>query len=281
MDYPCFGVLGGDLRQQMLYNSLKEDGYSAKIFGTDDSSFDLDSFLKDIDILILPLPVSADDQTVFAPFYTGFIYLSEIFEKFSGRAIFGGKINSNILKLSKISKAKIFDYYGNEEMTLKNVVPTVEGALMIAINNTDFTLHNSNCFVLGHGRISKYLTNVLKALGADVTVFARKSKDIAMCQILGYKTAFGKNELYQKIGNADIIFNTVPSVILNSEILKKVKKDCLIIDLASGVGGVDFKSAKSLGIHAIHALSLPGKVAPKTAGKIIKDTVISISKEVL
>jgi dipicolinate synthase subunit A len=38
-------------------------------------------------------------------------------------------------------------------------------------------------------------------------------------------------------------------------------------------GGVDFAAAKERGINAIWALSLPGKYAPETAGKIIADTL--------
>ena len=52
-----------------------------------------------------------------------------------------------------------------------------------------------------------------------------------------------------------------------------------MIDLASKPGGVDFEAAKRLGVRVIWALSLPGKVAPITAGEIIKDTVLNILKE--
>ena len=44
-------------------------------------------------------------------------------------------------------------------------------------------------------------------------------------------------------------------------------------------GGVDFDSAQRMGITAIHALSLPGKVAPKTSGEIIKNTIFNILEE--
>ena len=77
----------------------------------------------------------------------------------------------------------------------------------------------------------------------------------------------------------DIIFNTIPSLILNDEILTKVKKDALIIDLASKPGGIDFDAAKSYGLKVIWALSLPGKIAPVSSGAIIKDTIMNIIKE--
>ena len=49
-------------------------------------------------------------------------------------------------------------------------------------------------------------------------------------------------------------------LILDDEILTKVKKDALIIDLASKPGGIDFDAAKAYGLKVIWALSLPGNI---------------------
>lgn len=43
--------------------------------------------------------------------------------------------------------------------------------------------------------------------------------------------------------------------------------------------GVDFDAAARLGVKAIWALSLPGKVAPVTAGRVIKNTIYNILSE--
>ena len=77
----------------------------------------------------------------------------------------------------------------------------------------------------------------------------------------------------------NFIFNTVPSLILDRKRLEAIGKDSLIIDLASLPGGVDDSAANELSVPLIHALSLPGKVAPKTAGKIIKNAVYNIIGE--
>ncbi|MGM9936476.1 MAG: dipicolinate synthase subunit DpsA, partial [Candidatus Ornithomonoglobus sp.] len=74
-------------------------------------------------------------------------------------------------------------------------------------------------------------------------------------------------------------FNTVPALILTGEVLEKVRQDTLIIDLASKPGGIDFDAAAELGLRVIWALSLPGRVAPVTAGIIIKDTITNILSE--
>ena len=79
-------------------------------------------------------------------------------------------------------------------------------------------------------------------------------------------------------------FNIVNSYILNTDIkkyakrsvqdmLKFINKQCIIIDLASKPGGVDFEEANKLGLVTNWALALPGKVAPKTAAKYIFETI--------
>lgn len=45
------------------------------------------------------------------------------------------------------------------------------------------------------------------------------------------------------------------------------------------LSGVDFETAKLLGIRVVWALSLPGKVAPVTAAQIIRDTIFNILQE--
>ena len=66
---------------------------------------------------------------------------------------------------------------------------------------------------------------------------------------------------------------------IDRKILENVKSDCLVIDVASAPFGTDFATAYELGINAIQCPSLPGKVAPKTAGRIIADGIINMMKE--
>ncbi len=159
-----------------------------------------------------------------------------------------------------------------------NTLPTAEGAIEIAISETPITLHGSKTLVLGYGKIGKILAKDLCGMGACTYVEARKYADLAMIEGHGYEP-LSLGELKDNIHKFDIIFNTVPSLILDSEALERVKKDAIIIDLASKPGGVDFEAAKAFGVKVIWALSLPGKIAPVTSGAIIKDTIMNIIKE--
>jgi dipicolinate synthase subunit A len=135
-----------------------------------------------------------------------------------------------------------------------------------------------NILVSGYGRIAKVLTRYLLALGANVTVCARKFSDIAWAKIMGC-TAVLIDEIDKFLNNFDTIVNTVPAQLFNREKLMRLKNNCLIVDLASKTGISDMELAKSTGAKVIWALSLPGKVAPITAGHIIADTISNIIAE--
>ena len=110
-----------------------------------------------------------------------------------------------------------------------NAIPTAEGAIQIAMEEMPITLHNSECLVLGFGRLGKILSKMLSGIGAKVTVGARKYSDLAFANSFCYKTT-NLNKLGEIIGNFDVIFNTIPSIILSGGVLAKIDKECLVID---------------------------------------------------
>ena len=132
--------------------------------------------------------------------------------------------------------------------------------------------------MLGYGKIGKILSKDLYGMGAQTYAAARKYADLAMIEGHGYEP-LPIGILESGISDFDIIFNTIPALILDDKILSKVRKDALIIDLASKPGGVDFEAAKRYGLRVIWALGLPGKIAPITSGAIIKDTIMNIINE--
>jgi dipicolinate synthase subunit A len=154
------------------------------------------------------------------------------------------------------------------EVAILNSIPSAEGAIQMAMESTAITIHGSQCMVLGLGRTGWTIARMLKGIGANVTGVARKAADLARAVEMGLK-AIHFSELEEEIGSADIIFNTVPHLILDRVILEMVARDVVIIDLASIPGGTDLEYAQMLGIKALLAPGLPGIVAPKTAGKIL------------
>ena len=110
-----------------------------------------------------------------------------------------------------------------------------------------------------------------------MTVAARKFADLAWATTQG--CAVVEMEHMADAGDFDVIFNTVPVMLFDRELLTKMDRGTLLIDLASRPGGVDFNAAAELQIKTIWALSLPGRVAPKSSGLFIKNTILNMIKE--
>ncbi len=159
-----------------------------------------------------------------------------------------------------------------------NAPPTAEGAVQIAMEELPITIHGARVLVLGYGRVGRAAAGRFAALGAKVSVAARKYADLAWAEAEGY-TAERIGELEPWLCGYDLIVNTAPARLLGEKELSGLKPGCLVIDLASRPGGVDFEAAAALGVKAIWALSLPGKVAPVSSGRYIRDTVYNILRE--
>ena len=151
------------------------------------------------------------------------------------------------------------------ELALLNAIPTAEGALQKAMELSPVTLHGSAALVVGLGRCGTALARALQGLGAVVRVLVRRRESAAQAYAAGYHP-YSLAEAAAAVDGADFIFNTAPALLLNDALLKQVKKEALILDIASPPGGVDFAAAASCGLTALLLPSLPGQAAPKTAG---------------
>ncbi len=279
-----FSVLGGDLRQICVAKSLFMDGYHVQLYAFDQYDGDLDGImctsleeaLNGADYVILPLPYSRDGIFLNAPYSKQKVQLEQIYTHIMPwMMVLGGKIDMEQLHAHNI---RGFDYYKREQLQVMNAAVTAEGAIQIAMEESSITIGGSKCLIIGYGRIGKILSQLLKGLKAEVTVTARKSEDLAWISangLSGYKTA----EIRDIIEKYDFVFNTVPVQVIGEEELKNINKECLLIDLASAPGGIDMQYARECGVQTVWSLSLPGKVAPMTAGEIIKKTVVDIIQE--
>ena len=280
-------IIGGDLRIIKLANMLNKDGYKIYTYGLEKAK-DLDEeiikceslneLVNSTNTLIGSIPFSKDGEYINAIFTENRITIEDLINQVENKVIIAGNISEKIIKKFENKKNKVIDILNKEELAIMNVIPTAEGALQIAMEETDFTINGSKTLILGFGRVGKILAKTLNGIGAKVYCEARKKSDIAWIKAYGYYPIELSN-LEEKIESYDIIFNTVPYLILDEKKLKRIKKDCLIIDLASKPGGVDREKAKQLGIKYIWALALPGKVAPKDSARYIKETLYNIFEE--
>lgn len=246
-----------------LKSRLAQDGHTVDTLGLFEND---NGSIENSEIIILPVPTTKDRENVFTPLTHRKIPLSEIYEKTDK--------NQLILSCNYSFESKNnVDYGALDSYALLNAVPTAEGALSLAIENTDFTLWNSSVLVIGCGRVGKILADRLKALGARVTVSARKEKDFAYLRALGFDY-INTNSLSHTKNSYSIIFNTVDAKVLSDETLEKLTCDFLL-DLST-LGGFSLEKAEKCGIKAIKAPALPMKNAPLTAAEILYETITQI-----
>jgi len=217
--------------------------------------------------------------TINAPFSKAQLPLSIIpLAAWRGGVVYCGKSSPEIKRICEQNELKLIDYFEREELIIKNAVPTSEGCIEIILREKPSAIFNSQILLTGFGRVSRVVAKHLVALGARVTVTARKYSDLAWAEIEGCKTLH-LSKLDDALEEFDVIVNTVDAPLFSMTRIRKLKADCLLVDLATKSCVENFELAKNEGTNIIHALSLPGKVAPVTAGNIVADTILNILEE--
>lgn len=272
------GVIGGDKRQGAAASRFLEKGFKVSCFGVAgaDNANTLKEAVKDSKAVVLGIPYSCDGKYLNCTASGCEIPLNRLFECLEdGQLLLGGKLDKAFNETSKQYGIKAADYFECEELNILNAVISAEGAIELAVRELDITLHGANVLILGFGRIAKILAKDLCGMGAEVCVAQRSSVGRTWAQVYGYECCDIRNAAL-KAQKADIIFNTIPFILLDRVFLGNISYNTPVIDLASKPGGVDMDAARELGRRVIWALSLPGKVAPVSAGRIIADAVIDI-----
>lgn len=288
MNETKFTLIGGDLRNVKLASLLEEKGYDVYTFGLEGGAggkffYRCNSMTEAFargGIIIGPIPLSADGLKLNAPLHQADVELDDLIDNLpKDRLFIAGKIPEAFVSKVKEKGVIAVDIMEREDMAILNSIPTAEGAVQIAMEELPYTIHNCNVMVFGLGRVGLTLALLLKNMGAKVMTVVRKSRDISRAASLCL-SSITYDDLPEVIGKYSLIFNTVPAKVLNRDMLQFVTNDSLIIDLASKPGGVDFEYAQHRGIKTIHALSLPGKVAPSTSANYMETVIHNIINEV-
>lgn len=284
-------VIGGDARQLEIIRKLTELDARISLIGFEQLDHAFTGAVKEkldevdfsnMDAIILPVAGTNLEGQVETIFSNEKVLLTdEILAKTPEHCtIYSGITNAYLNGIIKQSKRALVQLFSRDDVAIYNSIPTVEGTIMMAIQHTDFTIHGSTITVLGLGRCGMSIARAFHALGAKVKVGARKSEHLARITEMGV-TPFHLDQLDQEVRNTDILINTIPHPIVSASVISKMPAHTLIIDIASKPGGTDFRYAEKRGIKALLAPSLPGIVAPKTAGQILADVLAQLFQETM
>ena len=200
----------------------------------------------------------------------------------SNLPVFGGRVSPAAFALASDLSVSLSDYSLSDEVLIRNAVPTAEGAIGLAMQALDITLHGACAAIIGFGRIGFALATRLHALGMHVTVAARKTRDAARAESIGCRShpLNGQDSVRRLVEDGyDVIFNTVPYRLISNETLLRIPQKTVLIELASAPGGWDATARASC--KTVYAPGLPAKCAPRTAGIILADALAEMLGEVL
>ncbi|MFS0863915.1 dipicolinic acid synthetase subunit A [Fredinandcohnia sp. 179-A 10B2 NHS] len=284
-------IIGGDARQLEVIRKLIELDARLSLIGFDQLDHGFTGASKerideidfsDIDAIILPVSGTNGEGEVETIFSNETVVLSEeILSKTPEHCVvYSGISNSFLTAIVDKSNRKLVQLFERDDVAIYNSIPTVEGTIMMVIQHTDITIHNSNVIVLGLGRVGMSVARSFAALGANVKVGARKTEHIARITEMGL-TPFHLNDLEKEVKDIDVCINTIPHLVVTASVISKMPVHTLVVDLASKPGGTDFRYAEKRGIKALLAPGLPGIVAPKTAGQIVANVLSQLLLELL
>lgn len=281
-------ILGGDARQVILAQHLAEQGALVKVVGLPVEGeniincLQLSEAMDSVNAVILPVPGVSEELKIYSAYLEQPMFLTEelLAQLPQGSPVIVGIARASLKRLVEKLGLRLIEVMKIDEVAILNSIPSAEGAIQLAMEKMSITIHGSKAWVLGFGRTGITLARLLSAMGAKTTVVARNPSQLARAYEMGLEIAT-YSQIKNFSGEVDVIFNTVPALVLNQTVLERLPTDVLIIDLASAPGGTDFEAAKRLGIEALLAPGLPGKVAPKTAGQILARVIPRLLAEEL
>ncbi len=236
-------IAGNTAALQFARLSLQERGFTVT-----------DTPAPDVTHLLLPVPSFEVDGRIKGGGILAHI-LADLPENVT---VIGGNLHH-----PSLAGMKTVDLLQDQQYVAENAAITADCAVRIMLKELPIVVRNCPVLVIGWGRIGKCLAQLLKAMGAAVTVAARKETDRAMVCALGY-SAVDTQKLTDIHAGYRVIFNTAPAPVLDVPYDPR----CLKIDLASKPG--------LIGKDVLWARGLPGKDTPETSGLLIADTVLRL-----
>ena len=288
-------VLGGDRRQIFMTRELSRQGYSVRVWGLGLCQGEVgnayvcntwEEAIEGTEAVVLPLPISSDGVRINTPLHSdeASLRIDTLMDQMEGRLLLGGRISETVQGLARREGVQYVDYYESELLQQKNALPTAEGAIFVAMQTLPITIDGATVAVLGYGRIGSLLAAKLAALGADVTVLARRQEALTAAELCHHRTIRIRQEpngaaIPSLPKDCRMIFNTVPQRLIPNHALSIIPKDCLYVDLASAPGGIDHTAAATVGVRSVWATALPGKYAPETAGVILGEVIDAVLQD--
>lgn len=253
-------IIGGDQRNRILAALERARGNAVQLIGHGETPL---AEAEPSNRVVLPFPCAEADGLAPAPLSPEALPMEAVCRLILPRAtVYATKPGPVLRTYMQKEGCTHIDFTENEAFTLRNAVPSAEGAIFALMQRSPVCIDGQSCLIVGYGRLGRALALRLRGLCARVTVAARSEAQRAMAEGDGCR-AIPPTEMGE--GEHLFLLNTVPVPVVGREALGSLKKGGFALDLASPPYGVDMVLAESLGINAWREPGLPGRYAPETA----------------
>jgi len=222
--------------------------------------------VKGARIISCPIPGVADDDALYAKFTTERLRMTNEVLKGAapGAMMFTCWSTPKMDEWAKGTPVEIIAYGEDDALSILHAVPTAEGAIRVAIENTEDTILGMKVLCIGLGRIGISVVQAFEGLKARVTLAARNPAQLARAWAMNAEPV-ELADLGERIGEFSLIVSSASGRVLGEMLLARTRPDVVIIDLCSPPGSVDFDAAKALGRKVVWARAQAGR-APRRAG---------------
>jgi dipicolinate synthase subunit A len=268
-------VIGGDEREPEIARAAAATGASVHGYGFPSPPVEIpgvhreesaEAAAKGADYCLFPIPLGVGFE-LYAPSAPQPIVADEqLLSLLAPNAhLFCGRVTADVKQAAVTVGVTVHEYDPDRELMLLRAPAIVEGAIQLAIEHTDITIHDAEVVVVGFGNIGSLLARRLIGLGARVHVAARNPIQRAGAHADGAH-ALPLEDLPDLAPRLSMVFSTVPARVVGREVLERLPAGSLVLDVAPPPDHADLDLAEDLGHRAVWARGL-GKRAPITVGR--------------
>ena len=259
-------VLIADKRQEKLAALLEGEKVS---YTWEENSEGKESCEK---IYVLPIPVTKLDNnpSIKRKLKQELINISK--RRKDIPKVFGGVFNQEWKEFLEENQIPYWDFMKLPEVVEGNGWITAEATIAEVLQLGEYSISGQKVLVTGYGCCGEKIAKLFARLGANVIVAARRAEVREAVVKDGFQS-IDFVDLEKNLFDVSTVINTVPSLVLTEDCIRRMPRGSLIIDIASKPGGTDFEAAKRYDVTAKLALGLPGIYTTLSSAMLLKNAI--------
>lgn len=288
-------VVGGDLRMLEHMRRARAAGAVVQHYGSvpgaeaaagRPQAASLKDAVRGAKIISCPIPGVGTDGSLFAKYTDEQLLMTPdvLAGAAPGALMFTYRDTPQLIEWAKGTPVEVIGYGEDDELCILHAIPTAEGAIKVAVENTDETLLGMPVLCFGLGRVGTSVAQAFDAMRARVTVTARNPAQLARATAMGLDTV-PLSGLLDVIDRFSLVVSSASNRVVTREMIERMRPDVLIMDLCSPPGSVDFDAAKALERRVVWARAQAG-TAPRSAGahewqvlmRIVRERLLTTGK---